>query len=381
MKILLYSVFWPSIGGVETVADTLARNIIRMGHECVVVTETPAEQEDRFGYKVVRRPPWIARYKLVRECSLVHSNGASVAMYPFAMLAGKPFVWTHNGYQVSYLDGLGWNHDGTPAPLTISNFVRFHFQRGGVVAPIAESFKYLVRRFIADRVDLNIACSQWVADRQRLKNQEVAYNPYPLEEFKAARSISGEASGPRYDFIFVGRLVSEKGVDSLIRAFHLLVADPKWKNRSLVIIGDGPLRGDLEHLVIDLGIRENVSFLGLMRGKKLVDIVARARIGVVPSLYEEPSGGVILELMAAGKNIIVSEKGGHAECVGSAGLKFPNGSYKALHECMVTLLSNDSLARSQLELAASRIDLFSEERLTRRYLELYERAIEKHMHR
>ena len=381
MKILLYSVFWPSIGGIETIADTLARTIISMGHECIVVTDTPAEQEENFGYRVVRRPSRFTRYKLARECSLVHSNGASVAMYPYARLAGKPFVWTHNGYQVSQIGGLGWNHDGTPVPLTVSNFVRFYFQLGGLVAPLTEAIKYFVRRYIADHVDLNIACSQWVADRQPLQNQEVAYAPYALNGYKAARFSAGETNALNYDFLFVGRLVSEKGVEDLIRAFHLLIADPNWNKKSLAIVGDGPLRNELERLASDLGLLKHISFLGFKREKELVDIMARARIGVIPSLYEEPQGGVVLELMAAGKNVIVSERGGHAECVGNAGLKFPNGSVSSLHECMIALLSDESLAKSQLELAASRVESFGEEKLTQRYLELYDRVIEKQKHK
>ena len=56
MKILLYSsVFWPSLGGVETITATLAENIVRLGQECIVVTETPSEQEDNRSYSLRAR--------------------------------------------------------------------------------------------------------------------------------------------------------------------------------------------------------------------------------------------------------------------------------------------------------------------------------------
>jgi hypothetical protein len=87
MKILLYSsVFWPSMGGVETITATLAENIVRLGQECIVVTETPSDQEDNRSYKVVRQPKLRERFELTRQCDLVHSNGASIALFPFCQI-------------------------------------------------------------------------------------------------------------------------------------------------------------------------------------------------------------------------------------------------------------------------------------------------------
>ena len=82
MKILLYSsVFWPSLGGVETVTATLAEQIVRAGHCCTVVTETPLglDKELTEEYPIVRQPTWLERWQVVKWCDLVHANGASVA--------------------------------------------------------------------------------------------------------------------------------------------------------------------------------------------------------------------------------------------------------------------------------------------------------------
>src|SRR5205823_12726758 len=133
MKILLYSsVFWPSIGGVETIASCLANNITNLGHDCVLVTETPSQTLDDRKYSVVRNPSKRERLKLVRNSSLVHSNGSSMAMFPYAKLCGRPFVWTHNGYQLLCVDGLGWV-DGEPAPMSPIPSLRFHASRIGLL--------------------------------------------------------------------------------------------------------------------------------------------------------------------------------------------------------------------------------------------------------
>ncbi len=373
MKILLYSsVFWPSLGGVETITATLAENIVRLGSECIVVTETPSETEDARPYTVVRQPTLKERFQLARQCDLIHSNGASIAMYPFARLNNKPFIWTHNGYQVSCVDGLGWV-DGEPAPMTPMASLKYHLHKKGLIYFFKESVKLVIRRYVAANVDLNIAATQWVAKRQPLKNQVVAYTPYPLSQFKLVRSVVQK----NYDFIYVGRLVSEKGVPDLIRAFHLLISNSNYQNKTLAIVGDGTMKPVIENLVSELQLTNNVFFLGAKYGTELVRIIGQSHIAVVPSIWEEPMGGVALELLAAGRNIIVSEFGGHAECVGNAGLKFKNGDYLSLYECMIKLLTDESLAKQQQENAFIQVDSFDEEKLTKRYVEIYKSLIKK----
>lgn len=373
MKILLYSsVFWPSIGGIETITATLAENLVRLGNECIVVTETPSDKEESWSYQVVRKPTVRERFELVHQCSLVHSNGASIVMFPFARLNNKPFIWTHNGYQVSCVDGLGWV-DGEPAPLTPLASLQYHFQRKGLIHFLKEAVKLALRRYVATHVDLNIAATQWVAKRQPLKNQVVAYTPYPLSHFKAKTSLESS----KYDFIYVGRLVSEKGVPDLIRAFHLLVSDSNYRNKTLAIVGDGNMKYAIENMVLELQLANNVFFFDPKQGRDLLQIISQSQIAVVPSVWEEPMGGVALELLAAGKNLIVSAWGGHAECVGNASLKFTNGDYRSLYECMVKILTDSSLAKQQLESASQIAEAFEETKLTKIYVELYKQVIDK----
>jgi glycosyltransferase involved in cell wall biosynthesis len=375
MKILLYSsVFWPSIGGVESITDTLATNLVQLGHECIVVTETPlvSQKEIERKYRIVRQPGLRERFSLARECDLIHSNGASVVMYPFARLAKKPFIWTHNGYQVSCVDGLGWV-DGEPTPLTPISSLIYHFHRRGIGFFLRESFKLALRRYVANHVNLNIAATQWVAKRQPLRNQIVAYTPYPLTKFKAAHR-----NAPiKYDLIYVGRLVSEKGLPDLIQAFHLLTLIPEHSQRTLAIVGSGNMKSSLEKMVKEFHLENNIDFLGPKQGDELIDIISQAAIGVVPSAWEEPMGGVSLELLAAGKVLITSDSGGHAECVGKAGLKFKNRDYLALFGAMKEIIMNQGLFQQLQENAYPQIEAFDELKLTQKYVEIYDETLRK----
>ena len=282
-----------------------------------------------------------------------------------------PFIWTHNGYQVSCVDGLGWV-DGESAPIRPLASLRYHLTKRGLFFTLKEALKLAFRRYVAHHVDLNIAGTKWVAKRQPLKRQVVAYNPQPTHRFRAAKDYVGEI---HYEFIYVGRLVSEKGLPDLIEAMHLLTGQPNYQNTRLAIVGSGNMRDALVKRMDELNLTNNISFLGPKYGISLVEIVEKAMIGVVPSAYEEPYGGVSLELLAAGKNVIVSNKGGLAECIGKAGLTFDNGNALDLCRCMVKLLEDEALRQQQRSYAVQQLEAFDEVKLTDVYLNLYRDVI------
>jgi glycosyltransferase involved in cell wall biosynthesis len=374
VHVLLYSkAFFPGTGGIETVSLTLAEHIAAAGHACTVVTETPAEPggEGAFPFAVERRPSPARRFALARAADVVHSNGASLALYGYAKLARRPFLWTHGGYQMVCVDGLGW-FDGEAAPLTPLDSLRFHARRRGLGRAGVEAVKLAVRRAVGRLVDKNVAITAWVARRQPLPNQVVIYNPFPLARF--ARPPS-PAIAPHHDFLYVGRLVSEKGVGTLIRALASLNGRPGRRPASLLVVGDGDRRADLEGLAAALGVADDVRFVGRKRDQELIDAIAEARVAVVPSEWEEPMGGVALELLAAGLPLIVSERGGLAECAADAAWTFPNGDHEALAARMAAVLDDEALRRSKREAARAVVARFDEARLAGQYLALYAELI------
>jgi glycosyltransferase involved in cell wall biosynthesis len=370
MHILLYSrSFFPATGGLETVAVTLAEQIVAAGHVCTVLTETPASATEArpFPFAVERRLGARARLALVRSADLVHSNGASLALFPFAKLARKPFIWTHQGYQLVAVDGLGW-FDGYAAPLTPLASLRFHARKRGLRTGVVEGAKLALRRAVGHLVDGNVAITGWVAHRQPLPRQTVIYNPFPLGRFKHSKEPRPEA---RYDFLYVGRLVSEKGVGTLLRALADVNARSARPPATLLIVGDGDRRPALERLATSLGLDRQVHFAGQKRDQALLDAIASGHIAVVPSEWEEAMGGVALELLAAGLPLIVSERGGLAECVGEGAWTFPNGDHQALAKVMAALRDDDTLRHSKDSRAREIVARFDETRLSAQYLDLY----------
>jgi glycosyltransferase involved in cell wall biosynthesis len=87
-------------------------------------------------------------------------------------------------------------------------------------------------------------------------------------------------------------------------------------------------------------------------------------------------GGVALELLAGGLPLIVSERGGLAECVGEAAWTFPNGDHRALAERMGAVIADPELRRSKAAAGERVLARFDEGKLAQRYLDLYREIID-----
>ncbi len=139
----------------------------------------------------------------------------------------------------------------------------------------------------------------------------VIFGDWPAKDYpRSPRRRAGGAAAP-IRFVYLGRLVAYKSPDLLIEGFALA---SKTIDAQLEIIGDGPMRADLEALVHKLGVANRVTFAGWLTKP---DASARLRdsdVFVHPSL-REPGGTSVLEAMATGLPCIVADWGGPAEYI------------------------------------------------------------------
>jgi glycosyltransferase involved in cell wall biosynthesis len=120
---------------------------------------------------------------------------------------------------------------------------------------------------------------------------------------------------PRPTLGFVGRISPEKGVDVALRALAQL--GEEGMEVELEIAGGGPAEHlrELEALATSLGIAGRVRFLGPLDTEALKDFYARIHALVVPSVWEEPAGLVLVEGALAGVPLVASRVGGIPEIV------------------------------------------------------------------
>ncbi len=152
-------------------------------------------------------------------------------------------------------------------------------------------------------------------------------------------SASGEVPAGDY-FVYFGRLLYEKGLDTLIRAVASLDRGELW------LLGEGPVRDELESLVGESGT-DRVKFKGHRGGEELRSIIARARFAVLPSRWYENLPFSIMEAFASGIPVIGSDIGGIPEMIddGVNGYLFPLGDHEALADRIGRLLRDPDAAR------------------------------------
>jgi glycosyltransferase involved in cell wall biosynthesis len=175
-------------------------------------------------------------------------------------------------------------------------------------------------RAVLGKADAVMAVSDELAAWGReVSGREVDVVPMPLPPHVDVPPTPTPADGP---LLGVGRLVPEKGFDLLVRAAALV-------DRPVVIVGDGPQRGELEALAASLGA--DVTFVGEVPPAALVDHYRRASVVVVPS-RREGFGMVAAEAAACGRAVVGTRVGGVPEVVadGVSGLVVEPDDVEAL---------------------------------------------------
>jgi glycosyltransferase involved in cell wall biosynthesis len=142
-------------------------------------------------------------------------------------------------------------------------------------------------------------------------------------------------------FGYAGRLVSEKGVDVLLRACAGL-RGAAWR---LDILGEGPERPRLGALARELGIADRVSFLGQVPSTRAAEYYRDMDVLVLPSLtrpnWVEQFGRILIEAMACGVAVVGSSSGEIPWVIGDAGVIFPEGDVEGLTEVLAGLLADE----------------------------------------
>jgi glycosyltransferase involved in cell wall biosynthesis len=185
------------------------------------------------------------------------------------------------------------------------------------------------------------------------------------EAVRAVRERFGERL-----VISVGRLVYYKGFEVLIRAMR----DVRGK---LAIVGDGPLRGELQSLAAQLGVTDKVVFAGEVNNAAVTSFYHAADLFALASVARSEAFGIVqIEAMAAGLPVVNTSLDSGVPFVsldGETGLTVPPGNPQALAAAINRLLDDQGLRQSLGQAGVRRArQEFSLDTMLRRTLALYE---------
>ncbi len=336
MRIFVFTtVFAPSVGGIEKLAETLCREFTKLGHEVILATQTPSLSENQYSFEVVRNPTLAKFIKLLCWCDIHLQANVSLKYFWAKALAPGRMIYRHgNAYQMD--DGtLSWNDR--------------------------------IKRLIA-RTTPGIANSGYTASK--LKCSHTIFNAYDDLVFTNFKPWSEREK----ELVFLGRLVSQKGCDVLIKA----LAELRKSNLhpQLTIIGDGPDFENLLALTRELKLEQQVDFTGPMEGNKLASSLNKHRFMVVPSTYEEPFGIVALEGLACGCVPIVSKRGGLVDAINGNGYTFSNGNIYELSHVLNTALNNPCTSLLKIRSATSHLKEHTSTATALKYLTVFKNILQ-----
>jgi glycosyltransferase involved in cell wall biosynthesis len=185
------------------------------------------------------------------------------------------------------------------------------------------------------------------------------------------KELSGDSQGPVV--LFVGRLVKEKGLDRLLRVWASL---PGHETMLLLIVGDGPLREDLESQAKKLRLFPSVRFLG--HQAEVSKFYSVADLFVLPSKTEGMSNS-LLEAMAAGLPVVASKVGGNKDVIEDqqSGFLVDWEDTTLCAEMLLTLLSDTELRQRMGNAARRQVSAFAMSDVAERYHDLYQAVLQE----
>jgi len=228
---------------------------------------------------------------------------------------------------------------------------RCYLAAGRTLRDRLEAWTYFPRNLMALREVA--ACDRLVVYSRYLRDLALrcVRDPAKVElvyHFTDAESLvppKARTAGAETVFLFVGRLVREKGVGLLLSALSRLSGE-RWR---LIVAGDGPLREELVRQAQVAGLASRVSWAGFLSRAEVFRQYAAADVVVFPSIWAEGFGLTGIEAMYAGRPVIAFDTGGVNEwCVnGETGVLLPRGDVAALADAM-RALARDARRREEL---------------------------------
>lgn len=349
MNIIIANNFYCNDGGVETYISSLGNLLKKFGHNVhfFVTDKTPYIDEK------VKNSEFFPKYKDISSLSLkdipsfllnpyyfynkeaekkminyikkikpdiIHLNSISRYLSPSIINACKlnniPTVMTiHDGFlacpDVALLMKSEFYCKKAPCKNgNILHCIKNKCNDKNLFKSCVSASEFLFRKIhkLYDKIDIFICPSQAIFDlalNAGIKKEKLRLIYNFIDD--SILNIEAENTNEDY-FLFVGRLVTVKGLNYLLQAMKEL-PDIKLK-----IVGTGPEENNLKTLAKQLNLC-NVEFLGYKEGKELAENYKNCIATIIPSTYLEAFGLTVIESFAYGKPVIGSNIGGISETI------------------------------------------------------------------
>lgn len=368
----------PIVGGYERAAERLSLELVARGHRVTVISER-------------RKKSWAVKENIEGVCIQrlwcvhvphFHTLTASISLALFLLTEGRRFdIWhVHQfGFHAALAIAIG-KILNRPVVLKITSSADSGLARNTAASRFASFTAAHLKRVTAivalTRETVTEALAFGIpAERVHCLGNGVDTATFlPKNELERSKIRQKLGVGNYRTVIFVGRLSKEKNPDGLLHAWtkasSALPSD--WK---LVIVGDGPMRSELQAILEERSLERSVLFSGLQ--DNIEQWMGCADIYVITS-HSEGLSNTLLEAMASGLPVVATRVSGVTELVeeSGSGLVVEVGDMDGLSLALVTLAS-DSELRGRLGVSARKVteQRYAIEIVTDRHEALYRRLL------
>ena len=369
-------VCYPTFGGSGVVATELGKALAAQGHMIHFITYSQPVRLDEFNANIVFHEVLVSEYALFQYepyevvltskmvdvakhegLDLLHVHyaipHASAAFMAKQILKEEgidlPVITTLHGTDITLV-----GKDPSFEPV-----ISFSITHSDVVTAVSESLKADTYKHFRTKKDI-----------------KVIPNFVNLEKYKPSENGCARlnfASKEEKILIHISNFRKVKRVDDVVKIFQKVRTRVKSK---LILVGDGPERYATEQLCRQLGVYDDVRFVGKL--KNVEDILCAADLFLLPSEHES-FGLAALESMAAGTPVVSSNTGGIPEVNihGETGYLANVGDVDAMAEFSIRILTDENLLQQMSEESRKRAALFSMENILPMYLDVYNSLLKK----
>lgn len=353
----------PVVGGLERQAEILASELVRQGQKVTVLSDCLFGgrwgKSLSNGVRVIRSPKFIDE-RCSRIISLVF-----VVLYILVRRRGYDVVHVHNLSMIGAFSALAARLAGKPSLLKVPNV-----GIAGIKGFIGEGKSAWLRKKLLRQATGLIALTP-------VTFEEASAIGYPRDriflrmngiETEHYKNRKHEADSAGLRFLFVGRMVPQKGVAELLEVWPEVRKN--FLNARLGFCGTGPLYDELLPRRDEL-VEQGVDLFG--HSDNVSNRLQEADVFVLPS-HREGNSNAILEAMASGLPVVSTRVGGTADLVGANGAQFlyEPGDKHSLLRLLLTMASDPALRARLGALMRERCEeFFSIDQTAREYLKIY----------
>jgi N-acetyl-alpha-D-glucosaminyl L-malate synthase BshA len=369
-------VCYPTFGGSGVLATELGKALAQKGHEVHFITYQQPVRLDRFDPHIIYHEVQVPTYPLFdfppyetalastmvdviknRQLDLLHVHyaipHASAAYMAKQILAKEgihiPVITTLHGTDITLV-----GRDKTYAPV-----VTFSINESDAITAVSQNLREETYKYFAITKEIEVIRN--FVDVNRFSRK-------PIDAFRKAIAPNGEKL-----LLHASNFRKIKRVTDVVRIFANIKKELPAK---LLFVGDGPERSTAEDLSRELGVCNDILFVG--KQEQMEDILAIADIFLLTSEYES-FGLAALEAMAAGVPVISTDAGGLAEINihEKTGFLSPVGDVATMSTYALRLLKDEKLLNTFRKKAHQQALQFDIHTVIPTYEKLYERFLSK----